>query len=120
MRRIEGQDICRRRIEGQDICRGDPTTTNNTRKFYPREAKILAGQSQSLMSKPFFDPPPAGKTHGELLAEAFPARTNPAGRNPVSIFNDQPIGQQYNFDMVGMKNGWITEARNAGLTGRGH
>ncbi len=35
-------------IKGQDICRGDPTTTNNTRKFYPREAEILAGQSRDF------------------------------------------------------------------------
>ncbi len=62
------------------------------------------------MSKPFFDPPPAGKTHGELLAEAFPARTNPAGRNPVGIFNTP--SQSRNFDMVVMKNGWFTEAKN--------
>jgi hypothetical protein len=75
----------------------------NTRQLRPDETSELAGQTQQLMTKSFFDPPLAGKTHAELLAQAFPARTNPAGRNPVGIF-DTP-SKSRNFGMATLKNG---------------
>ncbi len=75
----------------------------NTRQLHPDETTGLAGQQNQLMAKPFFDPPPAGKTHAELLAQAFPARTNPAGRNPVGIF-DAP-SESRNFNMATLKSG---------------
>ncbi len=82
-----------------------------TKKLTPAETVGLAGQPQQLMAKPFFDPPPAGKTHAELLAQAFSARTNAAGRNAVGIFEDQ--GQNsYNFDMAAWKNGWFSTEKN--------
>jgi len=74
----------------------------NTRQLRSEETSELAGQTQQLMAKPFFDPPPAGKTHAELLAQAFPARTNPAGRNPVGVFGPN---DQNNFNMATLKNG---------------
>ncbi len=82
--------------------------------FSPNEARILAGQSEELMKKPFFDShfgKPDGELIPQLLAQAFPARTNPAGRNPVGIFNAN--GTQRNFNMVRLKNGWFTTGDNA-------
>ena len=81
-----------------------------TKLLEPAETTGLAGQSQQLMAKSFFDPPPAGKTHAELLAQAFPARTNPAGRNPVDIFNTPQ--ENRNFDMVTLKNSWFSTETN--------
>jgi hypothetical protein len=82
--------------------------TAGYRKYNHGEAAALT--EQQLMTKPFFDPPPT-KTHGELLAQAFPARTNPAGRNPLDIFTDQGGS---NFDMAAdLKNGWFSTGGNA-------
>ena len=84
-----------------------------TRHLTAAEALPLAGNSQQLMTQPFFNPPPAGKTHGELLAQAFPARTNAAGRNSVGVFEDQgEEGEVYNFDMVILKNNWFSTETN--------
>lgn len=81
-----------------------------TRLLEPLETTGLAGQSQELMSKPFFDPFPADKTRAELFAQALPARTNPAGRNSVDIFNTPQ--ENRNFDMVTLKNGWFSTETN--------
>jgi hypothetical protein len=78
-----------------------------TRKLMPDEVTGLAGQDTQLKTKPFFSPPPKEHTHVDLLAMSFPARTNPAGSNPIGLFDDQG-NDKYNFDMVSLKNGWFT------------
>jgi hypothetical protein len=60
-----------------------------------------------------FDPALFGSNGGQnaaanrdrYLAEAFPARTLPAGANALSILN--PVAQpSRNIDMMNLKNGW--------------
>lgn len=78
-----------------------------TRLLRPDEVTGLAGQDRQLRQKPFFDPPPNEFDHAELLARCFPARTNPAGSNPVDVLDDQ--GEEtYNFNMVSLKMGWFS------------
>lgn len=82
------------------------------RKYNPLEAAALT--EQELMNNPFFhlysvNDFTAELLHAELLAEAFPARTNPAGRNPVDVFIEEGGD---NFDMVGLKNNWFSNDTN--------
>ena len=78
-----------------------------TRLLTPAETTALTFQSQNLMIKPFFSPLPLANGHAALLAQAIPARTNPAGRNPVAIFEFQEGNDDtYNFDMAGLKSSW--------------